>query len=319
MSISARARRYFKLFVIMLVLFTTVNCTRAAAANMIKEAKKNKITSAKLVEKKNKIRLKLKNGKYVKNSWVRFKGNIYCFDNKGNAKRGFFSYDSKRYYADENGVVAHGEWIVRGSNYYYFKKNGEKAKGETLTIDGGTYVFKKGGKLDLDKSDAVKGVSDKVLFAGDSRTVGMSISVSNANTSFIGKVSQGYAWLAAEADGKGRQYLKQNPQANVIFCFGVNDLGYVNQYIAYYKDIMKDYPRASFWFMSVNPISRSSTAWLSNSLIESFNKALKKAFGKRYIDTYSYLKKNGFSSFDGVHYTVDTYQRIYSYTISQIH
>ncbi len=318
MSIAARLRRYFKLFMITLMVFIVADCTDAAADNMIKAAKNNKVSSGTLVVKKNKTRLKNKKGKYIKNAWVSFKGNVYCFNKKGYAKEGFFSYKSKRYYADSNGIVAHGEWVVKGSNYYYFKKNGEKAKGETLKIDGGTYVFKKGGKLDTKKSDAVKGLSDKVLFAGDSRTVGMSMSVSNSNTSYIGKVSQGYAWLAAEADGKVRQYLSKNPTANVIFCFGVNDLGYVNQYIAYYKDIVKDYPNASFWFMSVNPISRTSTAWLSNSLIESFNKCLKKAFGSHYIDTYSYLIKNGFGSFDGVHYTVETYQRIYSYTMSQI-
>ena len=318
MSISEHTRRYLKFFMIMVMFLTVAAGTRASAQNMIKEAKHNKVTSATLITKKNRTRLKLKSGKYVKNTWVSYKGNIYYFNKSGYAKEGFFSYKSKRYYADKQGVVAHNQWIVKGSSYYYFKKNGEKAKGETLTIDGGTYVFKKGGKLDEDKSDAVKGLSDEVLFAGDSRTVGMSMSVSNEHTSYIGKVSQGYAWLAAEADGKVRQYLAKNPTANVIFCFGVNDLGYVNQYITYYKNIIKAYPKACFWFMSVNPISRTATSYLSNALIEAFNKQLKRAFGNQYIDTYSYLVKNGFSSFDGVHYTVETYQRIYAYTMNQI-
>ena len=318
MSISEYTRRYLKFLMIMVMFLTVTGATSASAQNMIREAKQNKITSATLVTKKNRTRLKLKNGKYVKNTWVSYKGKIYCFSKKGYAKEGFFTYDSKRYYADKQGAVLHGEWLVKKKGYYYLKKSGEKAHDETLTIDGGTYVFKKNGKLDESKSDPVKGLSDKVLFAGDSRTVGMSMSVSNNNTSYIGKVSQGYAWLAAEAGGKVRQYLAQNPTANVIFCFGVNDLGYVNQYISYYKDIIRDYPKASFWFMSVNPISRTATSYLSNALIESFNRQLKKAFGKSYIDTYTYLVKNGFSSFDGVHYTVETYQRIYAYTMDQI-
>ena len=49
--------------------------------------------------------------------------------------------------------------------------------------------------------------------------------------------------------------------------------------------------------------------------LQSFEK-LKAAFGKRYIDTYTYLIKNGYSSPDGLHYHAESYRKIYNYVMS---
>ena len=46
------------------------------------------------------------------------------------------------------------------------------------------------------------------------------------------------------------------------------------------------------------------TIRFTNVVRNNFNTS---AFKKKYIDTYSYLKKQGFSSNDGVHYTEETY------------
>ena len=69
----------------------------------------------------------------------------------------------------------------------------------------------------------------------------------------------------------------------------------------------------------MNPISSwRNTASLSNTKIKAFNKKLKSAFGSRYLNTYSYLVKKGFKTFDGVHYTAATYKKLYNYVIGKI-
>ena len=80
--------------------------------------------------------------------------------------------------------------------------------------------------------------------------------IKSDETKFIGKVSMGYSWLVSTAGPQVKQYLAKNPKANVIFAFGINDLGNVSQYISYYKTLIKRYPNANFRFMSVNPPQR---------------------------------------------------------------
>lgn len=315
-------RGCLRVLLLLVMLFTISGTTSVLAANMVRKAKRNTVTSARLIARAKGLRLKYTGGarcgKYAKDTWLRFEGRIYYFDKKGYARKGFFTYGGKRYYTGKDGTIWHRRWLKRGSRWYYLKKNGEKASLETLEIDGASYTFKKGGALDEQKSDRVRTASDKVLIAGDSRTVGMSLSVSRANTSYIGKVSEGYLWLASSADKEVCSYLQKNPTANVIFCFGVNDLGYVYRYIGYYREIMREYPDASFWFMSVNPIGGVSNPYLSNGKIEEFNRILKSAFRTQYIDTYTYLVQDGFRTSDGIHYLPETYRKIYDYTMKQI-
>ena len=108
----------------------------------------------------------------------------------------------------------------------------------------------------------------------------------------------------------------------VVFAFGVNDLGNVNSYISYYKSLQKKYPKAKFYYLSVNPVNEGTAAaygyQVKNSQIKTFNKKLKSAFGGKYLNSYSYLTKNGFSTADGVHYTAATYQKLYKFIKSKI-
>ena len=46
---------------------------------------------------------------------------------------------------------------------------------------------------------------------------------------------------------------------------------------------------------------------------------MKAAFGSRvYLNTYSYLKKKGFGTRDGLHYTTAEYRNLYNYIIKKI-
>lgn len=70
---------------------------------------------------------------------------------------------------------------------------------------------------------------------------------------------------------------------------------------------------ATLYFVSVNPTSKSKE--YMNEDIDNFNAKMRQGLSSkiRYIDTNSYLKANGFSSSDGVHYSTNTYKDIYNY------
>ena len=306
------------LMICALLLAACLFSVSAKAENMISVAKSNKVYGGKFVKNGKGIRYQKKNGKFIKNSWVCIKKNVYMFRKNGYARKDtFFSYGGEKYYADENGIVLSGRWIWRGKKAYYLKDDGTLAAGETLKISGRTYEFNKSGVLNTKKSDAPK--SDRYLFVGDSRIVGMSMFAPHDKAQFIGDVSMGYGYLASSAGPRVKKILAGNANLNVIFCFGINDLGNIGSYISYYKKFMAAYPKTDFYFMSVNPISRGATSYLSNGLIEAFNKQLKKAVGKKkYLDSYTYLTKNGFGAWDGVHYNGETYLKIYRYAVSEI-
>ena len=74
--------------------------------------------------------------------------------------------------------------------------------------------------------------------------------------------------------------------------------------------------------MSVNPVNEQTASAsgyrVTNAPIKTFNTKLKNAFGTKYLDTYSYLTKNGFGTVDGIHYTAATYQKLYKYILNKI-
>ena len=332
----------------------------ADAADLVAGAQKISVSKATLVKKGNHTRLLLDNGKYVKDKWVSYDGDVYAFGKKGNAYTGWFKKNKNWYFADKNGKVYHRRWLKKGKNAWFLRKDGTRASKVTVKLGGKYYFFNKNGKLVKNKMYKVNGnyyysnadgvqvrqewvtigdytyyfnskgirtikrsvdtaekTDKKYIFVGDSRTVGMSMSVSTSDTLFIGKISTGLTWLEASASSQVRDLLNTYGPLKVVFGFGINDLANIDHYISYYKQLIDDYPDSTFYFMSVNPISHGN-AYVNDSGIKSFNTKLKKAFGKRYIDTYSYLVKNGYSTFDGIHYMPETYQKIYNFVISKI-
>ena len=280
-----------------------------------------------------------KKGVMQVNSLITSGKKTYYVNSKGvRVTKAWVTLSGKKYYFGADGVCYKKCWVKYKGKYYYLKTNG--AMGVSAKI-GKYYVGSDGARIvncyyngvfldetglpisakavAAEKAKVLAKQNRKVMIVGDSRTVGMDISVSENGVSFLGKVGAGYTWLSGTADSKVRTFLKSNPYGLVVFAFGVNDLGYTDKYIAYYKKLMSSYPNADFFYMAVNPIeSRAANAWLSNSKIEAFNRKLKNAFGAKYIDTYKYLKDGGFSTFDGIHYTVSTYKKLYSFVKSKI-
>ena len=320
LRINDRKKIYGKwLFMVLLALMLlpvsgrmTSHAEKTKTQNMIRAAKKNVIKkrAAKILKKKKGIRLRYeKTHRYVKNEWVFYRNNVYCFDKDGFARTGFFRYKGNHYYADEEGHVLYRQWLQIEGRTYYLKKNGTRCEEEKYKYRGITYDFNKKGVL---TGSNAKG--EKYCFVGDSRTEGMGMAVSNSDTRFIGKVSAGYWWLSNSAASSVRSWASSHPGGKVFFNFGINDPDNLGSYIRFYQNMVQAYPRVIFYFISVNPTHRSSL----NARVVNFNSRLRAVFGKRYIDTYSYLQRTGYSTHDGVHYSLDTYRRIYQFVLSKI-
>lgn len=293
------------------------------------------------------------NGIRAEKTWITKNGKSYYFDTKGvMAVRRQVSSGGKYYYVGSDGVKKVNCWVTVKDKKYFFGKNGVRYQGKWIKYKGKYYYFNKKngvmatnswvgdyyvgsdgarktncyvGNYYLDstgkKIKALK-FSGKYLIVGDSRTVGMDSAVSSSKAKFIGKVSMGYSWMKSTAGPKVKQYLVGNPDLKVVFAFGINDLGNISKYISYYKSLMKQFPDTKFYFLSVNPVDEKLASakgyTVKNSSIKSFNTKLKSAFGSKYINTYSWLNKNGFSSVDGIHYTRETYSKLYNYIIKKI-
>ena len=100
---------------------------------------------------------------------------------------------------------------------------------------------------------------------------------------------------------------------------GVNDLYHPDSYISYINEKSASWKSkgATTYFVSVNPTDGSYSNL--NSDIDTFNQKLRSGLtNAKYIDTNTYLKQNGYSTTDGLHYTSDTYRKIYNYIKSNL-
>lgn len=152
---------------------------------------------------------------------------------------------------------------------------------------------------------------DKWYWIGDSRTVGLS------NYFPINNLAKVNCGLCDYKDNADTIYSLKG--YNIIINLGVNDLCNIQDYIDTYNNMPEDFiSNNTIIIMSVNPCD-GSYSYL-NSAIENFNEQLSENLDNRYyfIDTYSYLTANGFSTVDGLHYTQKTYTDIYHYAMSTV-
>jgi len=185
----------------------------------------------------------------------------------------------------------------------------------------------------------------RVYVVGDSRTMYMKKHVEGQakKTTFIYKNGGGLAWF--EQHGfkflmRGvNKYAKKAKKAGkpiaVVLNWGVNTLGTPDRYAAYYRKIAKPLLRRGcrLFVMSVNPCDPARARACghlnipqSAGAVPAFNRRLKAGTRKNYtwIDTYSYLMKEGWVSGggipggDGLHYQRPTSIKIYNYMIAAI-
>lgn len=137
------------------------------------------------------------------------------------------------------------------------------------------------------------------------------------NDTWSGKVSAGLDWMKSSGVPNVESNIKNG--SAVIILMGVNDLYHADSYISYINEKANSWKSkgATTYFVSVNPTENSYSHL--NTDIDSFNQKLKNGLvNVNYIDTNSYLKSNGFSTTDGLHYTQDTYNKIYNYIKSHL-
>lgn len=268
-----------------------------------------------------------KDGRLTVNKLVKTGKKYYYVGAKGaRVKASWVEIKGKKYYFDKNGVRLQKKWLKKKGKYYYFASNGVMAKNKWV---GEYYVGPDGARLtncevdgyylDSKGKRTVKSFTGKYIFLGDSRMVGMFSAVSSSDIKYIAKISMGYSWLNSTAGPTLKNYLNSNPNVKVVLALGINDLGNIQSYITYYQNLIKKYPKTQFYILSVNPVNEKTGAahgyTVKNSQIKTFNKKLKSAFGSAYLDSYTYLEKQGISTPDGIHYQPQTYLTLFNYII----
>ncbi len=158
--------------------------------------------------------------------------------------------------------------------------------------------------------------NDKLIFIGDSRTQDMMNAVSD-NSIWSCKVGAGYDWMTTEGVPNIEGDIENNTA--VIFLFGVNDPANIANYINYvnYKANEWDGLGAKTYYVAVGPVTNDP--YVTNTQIEAFNESLKVSLaGVVYIDIYTYLMENGYSTVDGTHYPDNVSIAIYNYILSNL-
>ena len=206
-----------------------------------------------------------------------------------------------------------------------------------LVAKGGTapgatgYPFVKSVFDTVGANRVVKGIGNVDLWLGDSRMVGFGHYIygytygnESFNSNLIAKVSSGYVWLNSTGYPMIRAVLERKPDAVIVSNFGINDIFNYENYVAFFKRLHAEYPRATICIMSVNPVganfrySNNHGAGGFNQNIKTFNNYMHNHvadFDGYYIDTYYGL--NPATIADGVHYSQSTYRAIYRYVTGQ--
>lgn len=170
-----------------------------------------------------------------------------------------------------------------------------------------------------DPADYPVPADHRVIFVGDSRTVGAHDALVDTEDQcvFIGETGEGHAYLVERALPALYDAIADYPDAAVVFNLGVNDCENITLYLDTYEQVLADFPDTRFYFMSVNPVTEDSEH-VTNDDIKAFNRVLRAVFPDRYIDTYTWMTEGGFISTDGVHYAHRQYEAIHDYAVRAV-
>lgn len=168
-----------------------------------------------------------------------------------------------------------------------------------------------------DDTSSVCSDTIRLIWAGDSRTLGMQNAMQNDDI-YIGAAGEGYQWLKETGLPLIIEAINTNPQLPVVFNFGVNDYDNLERYLSLYETIIAEHPDTTFYFLSVNPIEPTICKNITNEEISDFNAHLKTAYPDTYLDSYTYLLINEITTIDGIHYSEEGYRQIYEYAVQLI-
>ena len=184
-----------------------------------------------------------------------------------------------------------------------------------------------------DETETENVLLHRIIFVGDSRTLGMRDALHRAGRTdddiFIGKVGEGVSWFIEEGMSEMDDAIEEYPDLPVVFNLGVNDPTEIDDYIVTYWDCIRNHPDTDFYILSVNPIDEeflleSETAaeevldMINNLNIAKLNLRLKEEFTRRYLDSASFLKSDGFETVDGLHFNTKTYLKIHDFVVNEL-
>ena len=162
------------------------------------------------------------------------------------------------------------------------------------------------------KETHIKTDISKYIFIGDSRTVGMQMSVQGDNDIWACRESIGYDWMVS--DGIPSVEAEISEDSAVFILLGINDLGNSAAYADYVNNKAAEWPCTTY-FVSVGPVGDTT---VTNSQIEDFNSVIgSMAASYKYLDLYNSMVSDGYETVDGLHYTSGTYGYIYDFLKSQ--
>ena len=242
------------------------------------------------------------------------------------------------------------------------KVNPEYEAGDVFCTDQSVdlypVIFNRSTEPDLSRASITvpKGY-DWIIFVGDSRTYALSKLLNQEfgstpfkKISFVAKSGTTLSWLKSGGTTQLMQILEKNKKNGqyaktaVIFNHGVNSIKHnngtvnVNNVVRNYCTYMKKLgpqlieKNCDLYYMSVNPVNsgRKNTSTLrKGEEVRKLNNGIRKGLSGmyNYIDTYSYLIKNGYGTAsklvhqnkdDGTHYTYTTYKRIFAYCMKYL-
>lgn len=194
--------------------------------------------------------------------------------------------------------------IQKNNNNYSFTENGK-----TKVVDG-----QKNNDTSSNNNQTKNVSTDHNIFIGDSRTLGMERAVGNNNDYWIAKSGEGYQWFKDTALSKLNTILQENKDThyNIFINLGVNDIDNADKYKQEFQTLANKLKNHNIIIVSVNPLdeTRYKKTYISNDKIEKFNQTISTTSNVTYCDTYNKIKNN-FSTDDGLHYTSNTYKKIY--------
>ncbi len=167
--------------------------------------------------------------------------------------------------------------------------------------------------------------SGNVIFVGDSRVGQMANAVGGSaaypGVAFVSCYGGGNEWLSTKtAKEEIDRYVV--PGSVIILNYGVNDLSKHNEYIQTINKYSQDWQSkgAAVCFASVGPVGENQYG-KRNWAVEYFNNQLngRLSGGIGRIDLYGYLTLTGYTVVpDGLHYTADTYARMFQYLMQSV-
>lgn len=182
---------------------------------------------------------------------------------------------------------------------------------------------------EAENADSAGIMDHQIIFVGDSRTLGCRDAIYKTERDddciFVGKVGEGCAWFMEEGIFMMEQAIKENPGLPVVLNFGVNDPDQISQYQNAYTYMMELFPDTDFYFLSVNPVEEDkmeemelNVELINNETVSLLNKAVQSSWPEKYIDSWTMLRKNGFETVDGIHYTEECYLTIHDFVVKEL-